>query len=687
MPVTTLELLAPARTADIGREAVLHGADAVYIGGPEFGARHNAGNTVADIARLVDFAHRYHARIYATLNTILHDAELEPAHRLIHALYDAGVDALIVQDMGLLELDLPPIDLHASTQCDIRTPEKARFLADAGFSQVVLARELSIPEIAAIRAALPEDCVIEYFVHGALCVAFSGQCYISHAQTGRSANRGDCSQSCRLPYTLKDEAGRVVAFEKHLLSVKDNNQSANLAALVDAGVRSFKIEGRYKDTGYVKNITGHYRRLLDRLLEEGAAGAGEPLPSPALPAGGEGAFTSPTSGGGREGESAHPPLTRASSGRTRLLFEPDPDKTFHRGSTDYFATGRKADIGAFDTPAFVGLPLGTVTKIGPEWFELETGLPMANGDGLAYLHKREVKGIQANTVEARGRNIWRVFPNEAIAALPGLKPGLAISRNRDHAWEQALSRPSAERRVGLRAAFRETDTGFALELTDEDGVFAAAEAAFDKQPAKNPSQAEAALKAQLDRFGNTNFSVANIAVQWNPPWFVPASLLNRLRREAVEKLEAARLAAHVRPLRRPAVQPTTPYPKEALSYLANVYNQAARRFYEKHGVKLIAAAYEAHEEAGEVSLMITKHCLRYAFSLCPKQAKGVTGVQGQVRAEPMLLVNGDERLTLRFDCRACEMHVMGRMKKHILKSPPPSVVPVTFHKREPAKSG
>jgi putative protease len=645
MPVTTLELLAPARTADIGREAILHGADAVYIGGPEFGARHNAGNSVADIAGLAEFAHRYHARIYATLNTILHDTELEPARRLVHELHDAGVDALIVQDMGLLELDLPPIDLHASTQCDIRTPEKARFLADAGFSQIVLARELSIPEIATIRAALPDDIVIEYFVHGALCVAFSGQCYISHAQTGRSANRGDCSQACRLPYTLKDEQGRVVAFEKHLLSVKDNNQGANLAALVDAGVRSFKIEGRYKDAGYVKNITGHYRRLLDALLEQ------------------------------------RPELSRASSGRTRLLFEPDPGKTFHRGSTDYFATGRKADIGAFDTPAFVGLPLGTVTKIGPEWFELETDQPMANGDGLAYLHKREVKGIQANTVESHGRDVWRVFPNEPIADLPGLKPGLAISRNRDHAWEQALSRPSAERRIGLRAEFRETVNGFALEVIDEDGVAASAGAAFDRQPARDPAQAEPALKAQLDRFGNTDFHLTDVAVQWRHPWFVPASLLNRLRREAVEKLQAARLAAHVRPPRRPAVEPPTPYPEDTLSYLANVYNQAARRFYAKHGVRLVAAAYEAHQEPGEVSLMITKHCLRYSFSLCPRQAKGVAGVQGQVRAEPMLLVNGDEKLTLKFDCRACEMHVMGRMKKHVLNSLPPSAVPVVFHGR------
>lgn len=645
-PPHFLELLAPAKTAAIGREAVLHGADAVYIGGPSFGARHNAVNTVSEIAALVEFAHRYRARIYVTLNTILHDAELEPARRLIHEFYDAGVDALIVQDMGLLELDLPPIDLHASTQCDIRTPEKARFLADVGFSQIVLARELTLNEIAAVRAAVPEETVIEHFVHGALCVAFSGQCYISHAQTGRSANRGDCSQACRLPYTLQDAQGRVVAFDKHLLSVKDNNQSANLRALVDAGVQSFKIEGRYKEAAYVKNITGHYRQLLDAILAE------------------------------------RPELSPASSGRTQLLFTPNPDKTFHRGATDYFSTGRKADIGAFDTPAFVGVPLGTVTRIGAEWFELEAGEPLANGDGFTYLHKREIVGIQANRAERIGKH-WRVWPNEPVGALPGLKVGTALSRNRDHAWDQALTKKSAERRIEVSARFGESDEGFTLSLEDSDGIGATAAIAFDRQPAQNAGEAETALRVQLGRFGNSIFTLKELAVDWRRPWFVPSSIANKLRRDAVERLEAARLEAYRRLVRKPAVAPPVAYPEETLSYLANVYNRAARAFYERHGVKLIAAAYEAHQETGEVSLMITKHCLRYSFSLCPKQAKGVTGVQGQVRAEPMTLLNGKEKLTLTFDCRACEMHVMGKMKKQVLNTPPPAAVPLTFHRSRP----
>ena len=645
----SIELLAPAKTAEIGREAILHGADAVYIGGPAFGARHAAGNDMAAIAGLVEFAHRFHARIYVTLNTILHESELEQARKLARHCWDAGVDALIVQDMGMLELDLPPIDLHASTQCDIRTPAKARFLADAGFSQIVLARELTIDEIAAVRAELPDDVVIEHFVHGALCVAYSGLCYISHAQTGRSANRGDCSQACRLPYTLQDDHGRVVAFDKHLLSLKDNNQSANLHALIDAGVRSFKIEGRYKEAAYVKNITGHYRRLLDAILEE------------------------------------RTDLTAASSGRTKLLFTPDPDKTFHRGATDYFSRGRQDDIGAFDTPAFVGVPLGTVTRVGPDWFEIEADQAMANGDGLAWLHKRNVVGMKANTVEQVETDLWRVHPNEPIKDLPGLKPGTAINRNRDHAWEQALTKKSAERRIDVAAQFSETGEGFALTLTDSDGISATATASCTKTPAQDSTKAASNLNEQIGRLGNTDFELRDLSIDFSQPWFIPNSLANQLRREAVEKLVAARLAAYRRPMRRTEKQPPTPYPEPSLSYLANVYNSAARRFYERHGVSLIAAAYEAHEEPGEVSLMITRHCLRHSFSLCPKQAKGVQGVQGQVRAEPMVLVNGKEKLRLEFDCKACEMHVIGRIRKQILKAPPPSAV-VQFHPQRPAQA-
>ncbi len=646
-----LELLAPARTAEIGREAVLHGADAVYIGGPGFGARTNADNPVSDIAGLVSFAHRYGARILVTLNTILHDAELDVARKLAYQLYDAGVDGLIVQDMGLLDIDLPPIQLHASTQCDIRSVEKAKFLSEVGFSQIVLARELTLQQISAIRAAVAPEVALEFFIHGALCVAFSGQCYISHAHAGRSANRGSCSQDCRLPYTLEDNQGRVVAFDKHLLSMKDNDQSANLAALVEAGVRSFKIEGRYKDMSYVKNITAHYRLLLDEIL------------------------------------AARPELAASSDGRCSFSFTPEPDKTFNRSATDYFVNGRKEDIGAFDAPTHVGLPLGTVTKVGPDWFEMSSSAPLANGDGLSYMNKREVSGMQANTVQQVGGG-WRVVTNQKISELPGLKVGTQISRNRDHNWELALLKKSAERRISITLRFAETERGFVLHATDANGIGVSVELAQDKAPAQNTERAESSLRENLGKLGNTIFVTRDIQIEWSQAWFVPASAVNALRREAIEKLEVARLAALKPWTRAAAVEPPVAYPETSLSYLANVYNDAARRFYTRHGVTLIDAAYEAHEEDGEVSVMITKHCLRFSFNLCPKQAKGVQGVQGQVKAEPMTLVNGNERMTLRFDCKPCEMHVVSKMKKHIFQSPPPSAVeiPLTFHRVRPERT-
>src|SRR5450830_1205605 len=415
-----LELLAPARDADIGIEAVNHGADAVYIGGPTFGARSSADNSVREIGRLVRYAHRFNSRIFVTLNTILRDDELEPARKLAWQLYDAGVDALIIQDMGLLEIDRPPIQLHASTQTDIRTPEKARFLQDVGLSQIVLARELTLEQIKDIRAQT--HCTLEFFVHGALCVAYSGQCYISHAHTGRSANRGECSQACRLPYQVVDDKGRFVAHDKHVLSMKDNNQSANLAALVDAGVRSFKIEGRYKDLGYVKNITAHYRKLLDELIEER--------------------------------QSSALPLARASSGSTTFTFTPDPDQNFNREFTDYFVQGRQADIGAFDTPKNPGQAIGHVLQTGPNWVELELTsryTELHNGDGLCYYDlQKELVGMAINRAEliSAKKARWRVFPKDAMDTLKDLRKGVEVNRNRDTEWVRGLEKKSSDRRIG-----------------------------------------------------------------------------------------------------------------------------------------------------------------------------------------------------------------------------------------------
>lgn len=634
-----LELLSPARDAEIAREAILHGADAIYIGGPGFGARHNAANSVQDIAQLVEFARLYHAKVFVTLNTILHDNELEPARRQIHELYDAGVDALIVQDMGVLELDIPPIELHASTQCDIRSLEKARFLSQAGFSQLVLARELNLQQISEISQHV--DAAIEFFIHGALCVAFSGQCNISHAQTGRSANRGDCSQACRLPYTLKDNQGGVVAYDKHLLSMKDNNQSDNLLALVEAGVRSFKIEGRYKDMGYVKNITAHYRQLLDAILHD------------------------------------KPELARASSGRTEHFFKPDPDQTFHRGSTDYFVTKRKIDIGAFDSPKFVGLPVGEVLNVGKQDLMVQTTVPLANGDGLNVLYKREVTGFRVNTAQQLSQFTqdgqqfyqYRLLPNEMPAELQQLRPGHELNRNMDHNWQQALQKTSAERRIAVNWSVQLDEQQLQLRVRSEEGIEATAKLNGPFTLSNNPEKNLQQLEDNLRQLGNTVYYAEQVDISSDLPWFIPGSYLKSLRRDAIAKLDAARLAAYPRGSRKAVSNPPPVYPDTQLSFLANVYNEKARAFYHKYGVQLIDAAFEAHEQAGDVPVMITKHCLRFSFNLCPKQAKGYTGVRNN--ASDMQLVHGDEMLTLKFDCRPCEMHVVGKIRPHIFNGAQP----------------
>ncbi len=631
-----LELLAPAKNADFGIEAINHGADAVYIGGPAYGARAKAPNTVEDIARLVTHAHRFNAEVFVALNTIFHDNELEGAREIVYQLYDAGVDALIVQDMGLLEMDLPPIQLHASTQTDIRTVEKAKFLDQVGFSQIVLARELDLKTIQQISDAT--SCNLEFFVHGALCVAFSGQCFISHAHTGRSANRGECSQECRLPYRLEDSQGRVIGNDKHYLSMKDNDQSANLRALIGAGISSFKIEGRYKDLPYVKNATAHYRQLLDEILLD------------------------------------MPEYAKTSSGITTFSFTPQPEKTFNRSATDYFVNGRQSDIGAFDTPKFSGEEVGKVTKVAKDSFEVDSQIELHNGDGLCFfdVHK-ELVGMRINTVEGK-----RLTPNEMPE---DMRRGMTLYRNRDHAFMRLLEKDSATRKIPVEMHFYETSDGFALSVTDSDGLSATALCQVEKQSAQQAEKAEASLRENLAKLGSTDFVVNAISFDLSQAWFVPASSINALRRDAIEQLTAVRIASYQRPEKRMPANPPAIYPEDTLSYLANVYNKKARAFYEKHGVKMIAAAYEANQELDEVPLMITKHCLRFSHGMCPKEAKGVIGVQGTVTAEPMTLINGNDRFTLKFDCKPCEMHVMGKIRKPILQMPPPQ--PLQFYPSRP----
>jgi putative protease len=457
--------------------------------------------------------------------------------------------------------------------------------------------------------------------------------------------------------------------------MKDNNQSANLAALVDAGVRSFKIEGRYKDMGYVKNITAHYRKLFDELIEV------------------------------REGSDY--PLTRASSGRTTFTFTPDPDQNFNREFTDYFVNGRQDDIAALDSPKNPGRPIGCVTKVGADWIELEledAQTLLHNGDGLCYFDlQKELVGVAINRAEPLGFHPpplgegrgggaprtttarWRVHPKDPIANLRDLRKGTRLNRNRDMDWVRTLEKKSSDRRIGVWASFGESADGFTLRLTDEDGFVGDACAPFAKQPAREAGKALDALREHLARFGNTIFTPIDLQVDLAQPWFVPPSLVNALRRDAVATLEAARAAGYQRPQRGTPVEPPVPYPEDTLTYLANVFNQKAHDFYAKHGVRVIGAAYESHEEEGEVSLMITKHCVRWTMSLCPKQAKGVVGVKGTIKAEPLQLINGSEKLTLRFDCKPCEMHVVGRMKKSVLQQQArlAQEVPMKFYRTRP----
>ncbi|MFL1807019.1 U32 family peptidase [Plesiomonas shigelloides] len=610
-----LELLAPAKNLAFGIEAIKHGADAVYIGGPAFGARAAAGNSVADIEQLAAFAHRYGAQVFVALNTILKDSELAQAEVLAHQIWHAGADALIVQDLGLLQCDLPPIALHASTQLDNRTPEKVRFLQDVGFSQVVLARELSLEQIRAVSEQTSVQ--LEFFIHGALCVAYSGQCYISHALTGRSANRGECAQICRVPCSLKTREGETLVQDQHLLSLKDMNQTANLRAMIDAGVRSFKIEGRLKDLSYIKNVTAWYRQHLDEILEE------------------------------------RPELSRSSAGRSQYSFVPNPDKTFNRGSTDYFLLGRQPTITSFRTPKYIGEEVGKVTRVGPNWFEVSGETEFNNGDGLCYFNARQVvNGLRVNRAEGR-----RLFTAEPVR---GLTVNTVLYRNRDQVFDGTLEKESATRQIGVTQHFSEAPDGFLLQMTDEQGFSVSIPLVAEKSPANNPERAFQSIREQLAKLGNTLFYSQHIDVTLEQAWFIPVSALNALRRQAVEALEVARINGYQRPLRHQAVS-NPAFPQENLSYLGNVYNHAAENFYRMHGVDDIAPAYELNQEADEVSLMITKHCLRYTQNMCPKEVKGL-------KPDPLVLEMGNDIFRLKFDCKRCEMHVLGKLKSKVQRS-------------------
>ena len=601
-----IELLSPAKNLECGIEAIKHGADAVYIGAPKFGARAAAGNSLQDIEQLVTYAHRFNARVYVALNTILTDNELDEAQRLIWDLYHVGADAIIVQDMGILQLDLPPIALHASTQTDNRSLEKVQFLEKAGFSQIVLARELSLEEIKTIASQVQTS--LEVFVHGALCVSYSGQCYISQALGGRSANRGKCAQCCRLPYDLLDTEGNILAGNKYLLSLKDLNLSDCLEELLEAGVSSFKIEGRLKDVSYVKNVTAFYRKKLDEIFEK----------------------KSSFEGGFRRA---------SSSGKITYSFQPDLQKTFHRGSTDYFLHGRN-NIASFDTPKSKGEFVGKITEIGKNYIVINGKTTFHNGDGLCFTDKNgNFNGFRINKVENN-----RLFPNEMPTLL---YVGAEIFRNVDFDFLKTLEKETAERKIAVDISLSETGndnaTTFLLDATDEDENTVSLSFEAKKEKAQNIEKAAENIKIQFSKLGNTDFYLRTFSLQTQ--CFIPNSLLSNWRKKIIEKLSEKRTENYV--FVRKEIFPTSHfYPTRELSYLGNVHNKKAKEFYLQHGVTDIAASFET-EKPANVPVMFMKHCLRYSLGMCRNEKKS-----------PLHLIYQNKKLCLEFDCEKCEMKII-----------------------------
>ena len=591
-----LELLAPAKNLECGKAAIDHGADAVYIGAPRFGARAAAGNSVADIAELCRYAHLFSAKVYVTVNTIVYDDELESIRSLLHDLAEAGVDAVLVQDMGLLRLAQDArLTVHASTQTDNRTAEKVRWLSSLGCQQVVLARELSVSEIAEIHRQVP-DTKLEVFVHGALCVSYSGLCYVSQNCFGRSANRGECAQFCRMPFDLIDADDRVIEHDRHLLSLRDMNQINNLEALAEAGAMSFKIEGRLKDVGYVKNVTAAYSQRLNDIIRR------------------------------------YPDrYCRTSRGRCTYTFTPNLERTFNRGYTTYFAHGRQPDIACFDTPKAMGEFVGTVKELRRDSFNVAGTASFANGDGLCFVGaNRQLEGFRVNRVEGN-----RLFPQHMP---PGLRPGLRLYRNNDQEMERLLSRPSAERKILITMRLRPTADGFCLSAGD-----VSVSMVIEHQTAEKPQRDN--IVRQLTKLGGTPYECHDVEMPADFNYFIPSSQLAELRRQLVAKLTESVIPGNPRISGYSGLSGKPEYPQP---HLYNIANREACRFY---GVAA-PTAYELHPSR-EAVLMQCRHCLRYALGFCVKH-----GGERPSWKEPLYLCLGDgRRFRLEFDCRNCQMNV------------------------------
>ncbi|MBR3702331.1 MAG: U32 family peptidase, partial [Alistipes sp.] len=543
-----IELLSPAKDLDAARAAIDHGADAIYMGGARFGARQAAGNSIDDIARAAEYAHQYGARLHTTLNTVLYDDELQDAERLARELIAAGADALIVQDMAFRTMNLP-IELHASTQVGNTTPEGVKFLEECGFARVILERSLSLEEIRKIRQATTTE--LECFVHGAICVGHSGRCFLSRTTSSRSGNRGECSQPCRLPYDLKDEAGRTILAGKHLLSVRDMELADELELLMDAGITSFKIEGRLKDVRYIKNVVSHYRQRIDNILAR------------------------------------RTDIIRPSVGKSRIEFTPDPAKSFTRGASTYMLHGKSSGVASFDTPKAVGEYIGKIKNISRRGFTLNLAADLTAGDGICIITKDGIFGTNINAVNGSA-----IEPNR----MDGIVVGAKIYRNYDHRFNLSLDNSRSRRTVEAEAKLELLEQGCKLTITDEQGITTTVSRDMAFAPANNAEKMAATARRQIEKSGDTIFSITNVEVS-GAEYFAPASLLSEMRREALEKLLAARKAAphHHKIL---ADSGEARYPYSVVTKYENVTNQRARDFYLQHGATEIEPALECQPTQG-----------------------------------------------------------------------------------------
>ncbi len=601
-----LELLSPAKNLECGLAAIHHGADAVYIGAPKFGAREAAGNSIEEIEKLAAEARIFGVKTYVALNTILYDNELAEAEKIIQQVYEAGADALIIQDFGILEMNLPPIALHASTQINNFTVDKIKFLEAVGFTRAVLARELSLHQIKEI--ADQTTIQLEAFVHGSLCVSLSGQCYMSHVMGGRSANRGACAQPCRKKYTLTDASGKVILHNKHLLSLKDLNRSKSIRELANSGIRSFKIEGRLKDIDYVKNITAYYREELDRILEE------------------------------------KPEFSTASLGKTTFYFTPDPAKTFHRGATEYFLHGRKDRVASMDSAKSKGEEIGTVTKISRDSFQLSGSMHISNNDGLTFTDRHgESIGLKVNRVEN-----GVIFPDRMNEVFVGAK----ISRNHDHSFQMALAKRTSERKIPLSISLRATDDGFELSA-DFDFNY---EIKILKVLANDPIKSKENILRQLAKSGETPFLVRDIDTCGNEHYFFTAQQLNELRRGLLDRLiaEMGKMPAQTGYGSTASQNDQMPdIPVSTMHFENNISNRLAIQFYRRHGIEKPEMGVEKRVLTGKLQVMITKHCLQYELGYCARFG----GKFPSEFAEPFYLVDGATRFELEFDCKNCMMRI------------------------------